>query len=638
MAHTGSIESPDGSKIDALLALCRSGRLAEAEAEARRLLRDFPAEAAVNDILAGILMAQGRLDEAVPLYQNVVAARPDHADAHFALGNIYLYKGNPQAAVEHYSKALDLRPGLTEAQTNLGAAYLALGSTDKAIQILAKAVELGPNSADAHTNLGIALKTAGRTQEAVRSFRKALEIAPQDAETHNNLGAAQEDLGEFDAAIRSYRGAVGINPTYAEAHCNLGNVLAKTGDHLAAIEAYKKAIELRPDFAEAHNSLGVSLKEKSWFEDAEHYFRRAVQIRPDFAQAHDNLATALRRQGKLKEAEASARAALEHNPSFAEAYYNLGLARHLGTQYEAAVEAYEKALELKPDFDDARESLGQALQDLGRFDEAITHFKSVGSRMSNARTLECYFALGGRKDYEQCLQGLCVTDPTNIWVAGISAFAAQQWKTENPYPFCPHPLDFIFSTNVGSQVPSFETFAENLEKEIEKAETVWAPPQNTTVKGYHTLGNLFQMGTPSIVKLQEIISRQIAAYRNAFADRSDGIITQWPEKSGLSGWHIRLLKDGYQEAHIHPSGWVSGVIYLKLPRSLEGEEGAITFTLHGRDLPILDHDIPTVRHTPKVGDLVLFPSSLYHYTSPFHSDGERHVVAFDLCPVEAKAE
>ena len=26
---------------------------------------------------------------------------------------------------------------------------------------------------------------------------------------------------------------------------------------------------------------------------------------------------------------------------------------------------------------------------------------------------------------------------------------------------------------------------------------------------------------------------------------------------------MRLKKHGYQEAHIHPEGWVSGVLYLK---------------------------------------------------------------------------
>ena len=52
----------------------------------------------------------------------------------------------------------------------------------------------------------------------------------------------------------------------------------------------------------------------------------------------------------------------------------------------------------------------------------------------------------------------------------------------------------------------------------------------------------------------------------------------------------------------------------------------------GIDYPILNDDIPIIRHAPKEGDLVMFPSSLFHCTTPFHSDGERQVVAFDLCP------
>jgi hypothetical protein len=34
----------------------------------------------------------------------------------------------------------------------------------------------------------------------------------------------------------------------------------------------------------------------------------------------------------------------------------------------------------------------------------------------------------------------------------------------------------------------------------------------------------------------------------------------------------------------------------------------------------------------QVGDIVLFPSSLYHRTIPFNSDEERVCIAFDLKP------
>ncbi len=129
-----------------------------------------------------------------------------------------------------------------------------------------------------------------------------------------------------------------------------------------------------------------------------------------------------------------------------------------------------------------------------------------------------------------------------------------------------------------------------------------------------------------------MISRHIESYREAHAGNEDLFFSAWPQTCGLYGWHIKLLKDGYQESHIHPSGWLSGVIYLKMPADISGDEGGITFTLHGHNYPVLKNDVPSLHHAPRVGDLVLFPSSLFHYTIPFHSDSERQVVAFDVCP------
>jgi tetratricopeptide (TPR) repeat protein len=632
MDHSKSLEKPSPSSVDALVSLCRSDHLAGAEAGALDLLREFPDDLALNDILAGILAGQGRFQEAIPAYRKAIEIRPDHSDAYFALGNIFLYLGSPDEAIGNYRKVLEITPGFAQAYGNLGTALLGIGRGAEAIENLTKALELSPDLAEAHTNLGIALRNSGRTEEAVDSFLKALELEPGVAETHNNLGAAMEELGRLDEAISSYGEAVRIMPAYAEAHCNLGNALAESGQHLKATESYRTAIEIKPDFAEAHNSLGVSLKEIGRLEDAEASFQQAVAIKPDFAHAHNNRATVLRRLGKLEDSATSCRTALRYDPRSAVAYYNLAAALQLDGQREAAVDGYKKALEIDPDFTDAHSNIGHALQDLGRFTEAITHFEAAGNRIANARALECCFALGRVEDYNKRLEELCRSDPTNIWAAGISTFAAHQWDAENPYSFCKDPLDFIHIKNVKSDLSPFESFSAKLIKEIENVRTVWEPPENTTINGYHTAGNLFELETPEIIALHKVLSRRIQEYRSIYADRTDSFISHWPQHCNLTGWHIRILKGGYQESHNHPSGWLSGVIYLKMPENLDRDEGAITFTLHGRDYPILNEDIPSIRHSPQEGDLVLFPSSLFHYTSPFHSDAERQCVAFDLCP------
>jgi hypothetical protein len=91
-----------------------------------------------------------------------------------------------------------------------------------------------------------------------------------------------------------------------------------------------------------------------------------------------------------------------------------------------------------------------------------------------------------------------------------------------------------------------------------------------------------------------------------------------------------MLKNGHQTSHIHSAGCVSGVIYLKTVDDPIGHEGALEFGLHGYGYPILDDNLPRQFFQPKKGDIVLFPSSLFHATVPVVKDTERCVIAFDL--------
>ena len=101
-------------------------------------------------------------------------------------------------------------------------------------------------------------------------------------------------------------------------------------------------------------------------------------------------------------------------------------------------------------------------------------------------------------------------------------------------------------------------------------------------------------------------------------------------KKNLFGWHVELKSQGYQTAHIHPSGWLSGVIYLKVVPSKNINEGAIEFSLNGRHYS--DINSPKEIYNPKIGDIVFFPSSLHHRTIPFTSDTNRIIISFDLIP------
>ena len=120
-------------------------------------------------------------------------------------------------------------------------------------------------------------------------------------------------------------------------------------------------------------------------------------------------------------------------------------------------------------------------------------------------------------------------------------------------------------------------------------------------------------------------------YYLKYAHESCSYIQKWPSKKNLIAWHVILKKQGYQVSHIHPGGWLSGVIYLKVVPSLENNEGAIEFSLNSTNY--FNDNSPQLTYQPQLGDIVLFPSSLHHRTIPFSTDTERIVIAFDLMPL-----
>ena len=285
---------------------------------------------------------------------------------------------------------------------------------------------------------------------------------------------------------------------------------------------------------------------------------------------------------------------------------------------------------IRINYNEAHNCLAISYKKLGKFEKAIVHYKKANTKESRAQILQCFYALKKTNEYNKYLSKLCKNDPKNIKAASISTFVSNQLNLDNIYPFCKNPLNFIFSKNIKSYFTSFEKYTNSLINQANNLTNVWE--SRTTKNGYQTLGNLFKLQTPDIVNLKKIILKVIDEYKITYKTKPDGLISEWPNKFYLLGWYNRLLKHGYQGPHIHPGGWLSGCFYLKMPKLLKEGEGAINFSLHGYDYPIVNSDIPFYQYPPIEGDLILFPSSLFHKTLPFSSNQERHVIAFDIIP------
>jgi hypothetical protein len=118
------------------------------------------------------------------------------------------------------------------------------------------------------------------------------------------------------------------------------------------------------------------------------------------------------------------------------------------------------------------------------------------------------------------------------------------------------------------------------------------------------------------------------AERLNFADHP--IMAQRPEIVELTAWAVEVHGDGHQAAHIHPSGWISGVYYVDVPKGASGSAGAIEFGL----LPLDGEGMepPRWHVIPRPGMLLLFPSYYAHRTRSTGVADRRVSIAFDIIP------
>ena len=265
------------------------------------------------------------------------------------------------------------------------------------------------------------------------------------------------------------------------------------------------------------------------------------------------------------------------------------------------------------------------------FEGAIHAFETANTAHSRARILECLYTLEAYDRFYETLEQSIDEYSLNIRAAAISAFASQQLGRDDPHLFCKKPLDYVrlYPTIDGADQPDFLNDSIDYLKQMD---AVWEPPGKTTKSGFQTRASLFDQPSGPLLQLEQALKKQITKYVDEFTEEDCGFIQSFPTALNLSGWFVRLIKGGHQTEHIHATGWLSGVFYLQVPKTIDPEEGTIELGLWGYDYPILKNNYPTKRYYPQKGNLILFPSSLFHRTLPMHSDEDRLCIAFDLSP------
>jgi len=276
-------------------------------------------------------------------------------------------------------QALDLQPGRASAWNSAGEALGNLGQLEEAANAFAQAVRWQPDFAQAHYNMGLALRAMKRDEPAAVALRRAVELAADFAPAIQALGNLLHAHGRYLDAVRCFRDLVRLQPDSAAAHTSLGASYQMLGNLELAKDCYLRAVELRPDYPDAHNNLGTVWQGLREREKSETSFRRALELDPAHRDALAGLAANFDRRGRYEEGLAFLEDHLDPSTGNLELLNTAAqLLRHLDRSDEA-VSMLEKVLKRSDLTDAPRQrlhfNLGDALDDLGRYDDAFAYYQ-----------------------------------------------------------------------------------------------------------------------------------------------------------------------------------------------------------------------------------------------------------------------
>ncbi|MAC69155.1 MAG: hypothetical protein CMP84_02935 [Gammaproteobacteria bacterium] len=541
-------------------------------------------EMTTDEILkeASLAEEEGDLQKANALFQSAILNQPTNSEINFRYGLFHLACNDVERAIECLQVAVASKPNEIAFRVTYIKALIEGHQNIEAAQEVTKAIKSGLKEHHAHILRLIITSSSGQTSPSEEITEALLRYL--------RSGKIQR-AGELAVNIVKYfpRTSVGWEV--------LGAVHQHNGNLDKALGAFKTVARLTPESAQAHNNLGFIFKKKGDLHKAEEYYNKAVELEPNYAEAIYNLGNTLQENGKYDQARSSFKKVLALDESFAQARFNLAMSYFESGEYKAA----------------------------------LHHFEIVNNSESMEYAARCALMIGDLKELKRRLASLVNHEIPNSNIGSLITRAEVRYGLQIVNPFCAKPLEFVRKTNLHTKYEFIREFFDPI-KEFLDGKSYSDKAQRLLYNGSQTAGNIFSDADAGIKNIEECIRSEINDYRSKFDESSEGLISRWPKNYEIYGWLIRMRDGGFLKPHIHERGWLSGSIYIRVPSNLKSDEGNLILRLDDKNC--IDSKGTTIERKINVAsaDLCLFPSSLFHYTTPFSSREERIVLAFDLIP------
>lgn len=237
---------------------------------------------------------------------------------------------------------------------------------DNALRNCDQALELNPSAVGTRFRRARILFEAERFEESLDELKRVLELNQFHEDAMQMAGFISAKLGQDDQAMAYYQQYLELNPGNAQIRMRVAYDLAQGGDPAGAIKLIQTGLDVNPDDVNLNEmfggfafAAGLEANQKAGTDangslspEATDFFRRAIQA-----------------YGKVYAAK-GAETPVAHLRNIAAAHIQL-------KEYDQAIAVAERALQTHADEVSLWSVYADALQPVGRLDEALTALNKV---------------------------------------------------------------------------------------------------------------------------------------------------------------------------------------------------------------------------------------------------------------------
>ena len=585
-------------------------------------------------------LQQGRLDESSRLLDRVLRSVPRSVDALHLKSMVRKQSGDAAGAEALMKKALGYDPRRADIRANLGNLYASLGRREEALAAYRAALETSPSFRPARIALARLLLAAGDVDAAIAEAKTLLDQNAGDAEAHNVLGSAYRAAGRDDEAEAAYREALRLAPGYLVARHNLGALLAQLSRSEEAVAELDRAHADGLGGPELAHNRASALMALGEFESARAVLEAGLDASPAAVNLHGLLARLRYMEGDPG-FTARLTAAIDQAPE------NASL-RVACSQLLRGAEDLDAALDLVGEAarrDDAPASvlaeMSAVHHDRGEFEAALNYANAAVAADPalpelNDLVIQAHLSLGDGAAAMPLIEAARRRAPLDQFYIALEASAARltgDARYEKLYDY--ERLVRPFELPVPRGWSSIEAFHADLVPVLRDRHRFVAPPLDQSLRaGTQTPRGLLGDPDPTIKAFLDAIRAPIDAYCEHMGTAADHPLSARNTGSSrlIGCWSVRLSREGFHVNHVHSEGWISSAYYVEVPPEVEDPARRSGWIKFGEPKFRVPGATPEKFVQPAAGTLVLFPSYMWHGTTPIHGDEPRMTIAFDVVP------